>query len=145
MKSKISIILAGGVPNDNDYMRIVNEIPEIIDNHNLHLAHFPKGTATSLEVKLAYQIRAAAKNYQWGIAPAKSTGGDILSSYGYRRHGNDTGEVFEGNETDEDNNEYEIDDRMQDEEDPQHVRDGERDEIGIENMEEDEDSLSDGE
>jgi hypothetical protein len=145
MKSKISTILAGGIPNDNDYMRVVNEIPEIIDSHNAHLAHFPRKTATPLEVKLAYQIRATARNYQWTIAPAIPTGGDILSSYGYRRHGNESGEVIPGNETGDDDDEYEIDDRIQDEEGQQGARDGEEDEIRTGNVEEDEDSFGDEE
>lgn len=90
MKHKISTLLAGDVPNDTDYIRVVNELPELIDNHNVHLAHFPKKTATPVEVKLAFQVRNAAKNYQWGNAHGMSKSGVRFSRYGYRGNNRET-------------------------------------------------------
>ena len=90
MKFKIAALLAGEVPNDNDFVRVVNEIPEIIDSHNAHLAQFPRKTATAVELKLAYQIRAAAKNYQWGMQQATYQPGERFSKYGYRRKDNES-------------------------------------------------------
>lgn len=90
MKFKIATLLAGEAPNDEDYMRVVNEIPEIIDSHNVHLAHFPRKTATAIDIKLANQIRNSAKNYQWNAPPPTAQ----LTSYGYRRNDDDgSGEV----------------------------------------------------
>lgn len=88
MKSKISTILAGEVPDDNDYVRVVTKLPEIIDDHNFNQARFPRKSASAQEVKLAAQIRAAAKKYQWADwklqrNSQEQQSGRSLSQYGY--------------------------------------------------------------
>lgn len=151
MKFKITTLLAGEVPNDSDYMRVVNEIPEIIDNHNMHLAHFPRKTATPLEVKLAYQVRNAAKNYQWTMSQGISTAGDRLSKYGYRRNDNEAEELDMENEAEDDDDEFdefESEVRGQEEEEQQGAMERDEHELGlddVESLEEDKDLLGDGE
>jgi hypothetical protein len=143
MKSKISTLIAGGIPNDHDYMRVVKEIPEIIDSHNVHLAHFPRGTATALEVKLACQVRTAAKIYQWGISQAKPETGDQWSSYGYRRRENEIGQVGGESEVEGDDGEYEYEERIREEEERRAVMEDEENELGQEDADSlDEDIIS---
>ena len=95
MKAKIVSILAGQSPDDIVYKRAVFELPEIIDIHTVHLAHYPRNTATPFEVKLAGQIRTAAKKYHWNSRPAVlSADGEKIkyteSVYGYRQNGKAT-------------------------------------------------------
>lgn len=144
MKFKISTLIAGGIPNDDDYMRVVKEIPEIIDSHNVHLAHFPRGTATPLEVKLASQVRTAAKIYQWGISPARPETGDQWSSYGYRKRQHEIGEPGGKSEVEgDDDGEDESEERLRQEEERQAVMDEEEDELGPEDADSlDEDNIS---
>lgn len=148
MKFKITTLLAGEVPNDNDYMRVVNEIPEMIDSHNMHLAHFPRKTATPVEIKLAYQVRNAAKNYQWTMSQGISTAGHRLSRYGYRRNDNEAEEVDRENEAEDEDDEYESEIRVQEEDEQQRAMERDEHDLGsddAESLEEDKDLLSDGE
>lgn len=89
MKAKITTILAGQIPNDNDYARAVYDLPDIIDEQNLHLCYYPRNSATIQENRLSAQIRAAAKKYQWGDWKQKEAednpSEEPMSTYGYRR------------------------------------------------------------
>ena len=82
MKAKITTILAGQIPNDNNYFRVIHELPEIIDEKSAHLCSFPKHSATSLEIELAAKIRTTAKKYQWGDFKQRALGND---AFGYPR------------------------------------------------------------
>lgn len=89
MKAKITSILASRIPNDGDYTRIIHELPDKIHEENLHLCYFPRNSATTQEVKLASQIRSAARKYQgydfMHRAPENDQNGKPLSAYGYRQ------------------------------------------------------------
>ena len=109
------------MPNDTNYIRVVNELPEIIDSHNAHLAHFPKKSANPLELKLAYQVRNSAKAYQWGNSHNISRAGVGFSKYGYRRNEDETDRfdkdiAVEEDDDDEDEEEADDDDEEEEEE-----------------------------
>lgn len=134
MKHKISTLIDGDIPNDIDYIRVVDELPEIIDNHNAHLAYFPKTSASSMELKLAYQVRNAAKNYQYEKSLVTSKAGVRFSRYGYRRNESETDEsgkeigLEEEEEGEEEREEEEIEEEDEDEDDDDEGEGGEGEE-----------------
>ena len=64
MKAKIASILARTTPNNASYVRAAALVPDVIDESNWHLAHFPKNAVTQEEVRLASSIRTAARKSQ---------------------------------------------------------------------------------
>lgn len=148
MRHKISSLLAGELPTDTDYIRVVHELPELIDSHNAHLVRFSKNAATPVEAKLAFQVRSAAKNYQYVESHGGSKLGIKFSRYGYRRNNDKTDEVDKETELEEEeeDEEYIDEERIWEEEQQQQQKTIEREdaELRLEDADssEDEDMLS---
>lgn len=96
MKAKIVSIAAGSALNHAGYVRAVALVPDIIDESNWHLAHFPKKAVTPEEVRLASNIRTAARKSQ--IDEQK------MRNHAKKVAGNDEGAADEDEETDEGTN-----------------------------------------
>lgn len=60
MKNKLQMILAGTIPGDHAFLRVVNTFPDIYTSDNRHLGHLAKGEATPLEFKMTSDLRTAA-------------------------------------------------------------------------------------
>lgn len=138
MKAKITSILAGQIPNNDDFVRVINELPEIIDDYNLHLARFPKNSASPQEIRLAAQVRTNAKKYQTCLGHRQSQTQESLSFYGYRRHDNEPKVMAGRNKVQWECEDVEDDDLSSDEELDNDSRFGDEEEI------EDEEELEGG-
>lgn len=129
MKAKITTILTGKTPNNDDFIRVINELPEIIDDHNLHLARFPKNTASTQEIRLAAQVRTNAKKYQSCLGHGESPTQEPLSFYGYRRHDNEPKSITGRDKVQWEREDVEVDDLSSDEELDNDSRFGDEEEI----------------
>lgn len=64
MKVKLRSILAGIIPRDADYTRLVALVPDAIDDSNRHLIYYAKNSVPAWEIQLLSHIRNAAKKSQ---------------------------------------------------------------------------------
>lgn len=111
MKSKLRSILAGVIPSDVDYTRLVSLVPDAIDDSNRHLAYYAKKSVPAWEIQLLSHIRNAAKKSQLDeMTRTVPVDSEREREYGVdaeRGNGNRYSETDEENDEDEEGDDYE--------------------------------------
>ena len=144
MKVKLRSILAGKIPRDADYTRLIALVPDVIDDSNRHLTYYAKNSVPAWEIQLLSHIRNAAKKSQVDEM-TKKVPVDTVKEMRFRVDAENIEEFADADtDTDEEKGGEDEDGDEDGDEDEDEDEDEEEDEDGHEDMEIDMDVDEDG-